>query len=65
MTSYSSDMTYVQYKNHSPEVVRCESLPEREESLVLGNLQDDVCGSFVLRLAVDNLHVLDPGGRVK
>ena len=43
-----------------PEVVRSESLPERKESLVSGDLGDDVEGAAILRLSVDNLHVLNP-----
>lgn len=43
-----------------PEVVRCESFPEREETFVPGNFDDDVNGPAVLRFSVDDLHVLDP-----
>ena len=44
-----------------PEVVRSESLPERKESFVSGDLADDVEGATIFGFSVDNLHVLNSG----
>ena len=42
------------------EVVGGEALPQAEEALVPGHLDDDVDGALVLGLAVHDLHALDP-----
>ena len=50
---------------YSPEVIWREALPQRKESLVLGNLRNNVQRSLVLRFAVHYLHTLDSEGQEK